>query len=203
VALAKAMTAVALTKGATASASTLTLINGALKIMAWTKMKTAVVVGTVLILAAGTTTVIVKLPSRHPAANQQSEIAAEEAFRQESMARMNEGKQCALAFIMYADDNQNELPKNFDQTKRYFKKGDSSYSNWEIVSTGSLKSITDSTRVMRTILLREKKPRQSPDGTYCKAYAFLDGHVELVSSPDGDFESLEKQRGFLAVPGKN
>jgi RNA polymerase sigma factor (sigma-70 family) len=58
--LAKTATAVAFAKGATASASTLTLIKGALKIMAWTKAKTAVVAGVVVLLAAGTTTVIVK-----------------------------------------------------------------------------------------------------------------------------------------------
>ena len=40
------------------AASTLTLIKGALKIMAWTKTKTAVVVGVVAILAATSTTVI-------------------------------------------------------------------------------------------------------------------------------------------------
>jgi RNA polymerase sigma factor (sigma-70 family) len=52
VALAKAVTATAITKGATASGSTLTLINGALKLMAWSKMKMAVVVGVGLLLAA-------------------------------------------------------------------------------------------------------------------------------------------------------
>ena len=60
VALAKTITAVALAKGATASTSTLTLIKGALKIMAWTKAKTAIVGGVVVLLAAGTTTVMVK-----------------------------------------------------------------------------------------------------------------------------------------------
>ena len=50
VALAKAMTAVAIAKGTAASASTLTLIKGALKIMAWTKMKTAVVAGAAILL---------------------------------------------------------------------------------------------------------------------------------------------------------
>jgi RNA polymerase sigma factor (sigma-70 family) len=43
VALAKSVTAVAIAKGAAASGSTLTLIKGALKIMAWTKAKTAIV----------------------------------------------------------------------------------------------------------------------------------------------------------------
>jgi len=40
--------------------STLTLIKGALKIMAWTKAKTAIVVGASVLLAAGTTTLTVK-----------------------------------------------------------------------------------------------------------------------------------------------
>jgi RNA polymerase sigma factor (sigma-70 family) len=60
VALAKTATTVALAKGAAASTSTLTLIKGALKIMAWTKMKMVIVVGVVVLLAAGTTTVAVK-----------------------------------------------------------------------------------------------------------------------------------------------
>jgi RNA polymerase sigma factor (sigma-70 family) len=59
VALAKSVTAVAIAKGAAASGSTLTLIKGALKIMAWTKMKTAIVVGACVLLTAGTATVIV------------------------------------------------------------------------------------------------------------------------------------------------
>jgi RNA polymerase sigma factor (sigma-70 family) len=57
VALAKSVTAVAIAKGAAASASTLTLIKGALKLMAWTKAKTAIVVGVSVLLTAGTATV--------------------------------------------------------------------------------------------------------------------------------------------------
>ena len=60
VALAKATTAVAMAKGAAASSSTLTLIKGALKLMAWTKAKTAVVAGVGVLLAAGTTTILVE-----------------------------------------------------------------------------------------------------------------------------------------------
>ncbi len=60
VALAKAVTAVALAKGATASISTLTLIKGALKIMAWTKAKMAVAIGASVLFATGTATIIIK-----------------------------------------------------------------------------------------------------------------------------------------------
>jgi RNA polymerase sigma factor (sigma-70 family) len=59
-AFAKTVCAVALVKGATASISTLTLIKGALKIMAWTKAKTAIAVSVGALLAAGTVTVTVE-----------------------------------------------------------------------------------------------------------------------------------------------
>ena len=59
-ALAKSVTTVAVAKGAVASGSTLSLIKGALKLMAWTKAKTAIVAGAAILIAAGTTTVIVK-----------------------------------------------------------------------------------------------------------------------------------------------
>src|SRR6185437_6642031 len=68
-ALAKTITAVAAVKGATASTLTLTLMKGALKIMAWTKTKTAIVTGVVAILALGTTTTIVRYHTQHARAS--------------------------------------------------------------------------------------------------------------------------------------
>ena len=65
VTLTKSITAVAVAKGATISGSTLTLIKSTLKIMAWTKAKTAIVVGASVLLAAGTTTVTVKEVQKH------------------------------------------------------------------------------------------------------------------------------------------
>lgn len=64
---AKTISAVALAKGAAAGGSTLTLVKGALKLMAWTKAKTAIVAGTVVLLAAGTATVTVKTISERKA----------------------------------------------------------------------------------------------------------------------------------------
>ncbi len=60
VALAKSITAVAVTKGAAAGGSTLTLIKGALKIMAWTKAKTIIMVSVAVLFATGTTVVVVE-----------------------------------------------------------------------------------------------------------------------------------------------
>ena len=63
--LASSVTSVALANGATASSSTLALIKGAVKLMAWSQVKTAVVASTVVLLAAGTTTVTIKEIQEH------------------------------------------------------------------------------------------------------------------------------------------
>ena len=60
VGLAVKISAVAMAKGAAAGTATLTLVKGALKIMAWTNMKTAVVIGASILFAVGTTVVIEK-----------------------------------------------------------------------------------------------------------------------------------------------
>jgi len=60
VALAKSVTAVAVAKGAAAGGSTLALIKGALKLMAWAKAKTAIIAGTAIVLATGATPLLVK-----------------------------------------------------------------------------------------------------------------------------------------------
>jgi uncharacterized protein (TIGR03435 family) len=57
--LASSIATVAAAKGVAAGGSTLTLMKGALKLMAWTKAKTAVVTGAAILVAAGTTTVVV------------------------------------------------------------------------------------------------------------------------------------------------
>jgi RNA polymerase sigma factor (sigma-70 family) len=59
VTLAGSVATVAITKGATASGSTLALIKGAMKVVAWTNIKTSVAVGAMIVLAAGTTTALI------------------------------------------------------------------------------------------------------------------------------------------------
>jgi uncharacterized protein (TIGR03435 family) len=59
-ALAKTISAVAVAKGAAAGSSTLTLVKGALKLMAWAKAKTIIVAGVGILFVAGTATITVK-----------------------------------------------------------------------------------------------------------------------------------------------
>ena len=58
--LVKSVTAVAMAKGAAASGSTLTLIKGALKLMVWHNAKTAIITGAAIVVATGTTPLLVK-----------------------------------------------------------------------------------------------------------------------------------------------
>jgi uncharacterized protein (TIGR03435 family) len=58
--LAKSVAAVAAAKGAAASGSVLTLIKGALKIMVWSKVQSAVAVGIAVLLATGTVAVVIE-----------------------------------------------------------------------------------------------------------------------------------------------
>jgi prepilin-type processing-associated H-X9-DG protein len=150
--------------------------------MAWSKTKKVVVAGLVLILAAGTATVLEK----------------KELPRSESIARLDQAKQWALAFILFAEAHGNQLPNSFEQAKAYAPA--LSDSNWEIVRSGDERSFVD---YSKTVLLREKEPKQSANGKFVKVYAFADGHAELISSLDRDFTAMEKQRGFLIRPPKN
>jgi RNA polymerase sigma factor (sigma-70 family) len=60
VGLAKTISVATLAKGAAAGGSTLALAKGAMKLMAWSKMQTAIIVGAVVLLAAGTTAVTIE-----------------------------------------------------------------------------------------------------------------------------------------------
>ena len=60
VTLVQTISVVAVAKGAAAGTATLTIVKGALKFMAWTKVQTAVIAGVVVLLAAGTTTVLIE-----------------------------------------------------------------------------------------------------------------------------------------------
>ncbi len=70
-----------------ASTSTLTLIKGALKIMAWTKAKTAVVTGVVVLFTAGTATVVIE------------KVAREHSLRQ----RLPDGSVLSLDKVSFGD----------------------------------------------------------------------------------------------------
>lgn len=125
-------------------------------------------------------------------------ISPEAAFLQESTNHLNQAIQWGMACRLFAQEHNNRLPENLAQLKDYG--GGIPDTNWEMVSSGSWDNIRNPSA---TILLREKEPRHGPDGTLVKAYTFADGRAQLETSPDGDFTTLEQQRGFLVHPTGN
>jgi hypothetical protein len=125
VALAKTVTAVAMTKGIAASGSTLTLIKGTLKFMAWTKAKTVIVAGVVVLLAAGTiTTLIVKHPHqsnpKNPANQTGFNLGDIAPDKTSFIAQMNSIKTTVIpAFIQYAKEHNDDIPKTMADLQPY------------------------------------------------------------------------------------
>ena len=128
VALARIVTTVGIAKGAAASASTLTLIQGALKIMAWTKAKAAIVVGVIVLLAAGTTTLAVKkLSTSFDPWLEQDKLSQEysETVGRQMEVGMNIPKQKLDAYVngnkAAIDEVRDRAKKNEDEIDNLFQ----------------------------------------------------------------------------------
>jgi RNA polymerase sigma factor (sigma-70 family) len=103
--LAATVTAAA-AKGAAVSGSTLTLVKGALKLMAWAKAKTAIVIGTAAILATGTTAIVVK------------EIAASGGSDGRGPVEMRMKWQAGKKYVMHRETTQTETKPQSKQVQK-------------------------------------------------------------------------------------
>ncbi|HEX4341962.1 MAG TPA: sigma-70 family RNA polymerase sigma factor [Verrucomicrobiae bacterium] len=93
-ALAKSVTAVATMKGSIGLASTLTLVKGTMKTMTWIKIKFAIFVSTVVLLASGAATVAISQTN----ANISDGLTAAEIFKQ--------SKDAYAALSSYSDEGE-------------------------------------------------------------------------------------------------
>jgi RNA polymerase sigma factor (sigma-70 family) len=121
-ALVKIATTAALAKGAAASTSTLALIKGGLKVMAWANAKTALVIGATVLLAAGTTTLLVQsenhdLHSDFPAATWKFAGYREPPDAIETMAWAISKNDAKTMFASLSPDCQREFQEYVAQKK--------------------------------------------------------------------------------------
>jgi hypothetical protein len=127
-------------------------------------------------------------------ARQQPAFPSEEQRLQEhafNIAQMNTAKMSVVGIIMYAADNQDRLPTNFDQASAYLSNPvvATNLNQFEIVYHGSLSNVANPSS---TILIRSTHPWMAL-GQWTKAYGFVDGHSETHSQPDGNFDLWEQQ----------
>ena len=112
---------------------------------------------------------------------------------------MNYAKRWGLAFLLYADKNQDQFPASFDQAAEFFPQdsedaGDLTPDQFEIVYHGTLRALDRN--VSECIVVREKEPRLLPDGTRVKVYGFADGHSERRKEPPEGFDAFERKHIF-------
>jgi hypothetical protein len=145
VALAKTVTAVAIAKGGAASASTLTLIKGALKLMAWTKMKTTVVASVGILLAAGTTVTVLESKAR---ADRKKDFVAYEILHQSLMQKLlarqandSETRRQLEGAWVITDKRLQGNPKFAHYPKNYPHLKTWTLTNWAIVTYDSKSNV--------------------------------------------------------------
>jgi len=96
--------------------------------------------------------------------------------------------------IFEAQEHLPEIPAEVE-----FLIGLASPSDFEMMFRGSL---ADLKSPERTIILKEKEAfNHRADGRSSRTYLFADGHSEIYTPPNGDFETWEKARLF-APPGE-
>jgi RNA polymerase sigma factor (sigma-70 family) len=64
---------------------------------------------------------------------------------------------------------------------------------FEMVYQGSMTNLRGKTNWDDIMVVREKQPWQTSDGKWEKVYGYIDGHVQQVAEPDGNFDAYEQQ----------
>lgn len=134
-----------------------------------------------------------------PNAQRQEILDAEKQQHDVMMQKLDDAKQGVLAFILFADDNQKQFPTNFAQASLYTNTNytEQIESHFDMTYQGSISSITN---VSETIVLKEKQAWQALNGKWMKTYGFADGHAEIRTEPNGNFDDWESKH---TIPSPN
>ena len=174
VALAKSVTAVAIAKGATASISTLTLINGALKIMAYKKtlvvitgIGAALLIGVTLSIPAARKAVLSapeKVVNKIPAFNRHAAL-----LQQMQTVKMSVWP----ALMKFSEEHNGAFPKSMEELRPYLPPGLPAMddNHWRI--TAGNKLAKPKTPEQLTLCEQINQPAGQP-----RIVLYADGHVE-------------------------
>jgi RNA polymerase sigma factor (sigma-70 family) len=130
-------------------------------------------------------------------ARQRANSDAQNQEHEAALRKLNDAKLGMLAFIMFADENQRACPTSFAQVVDYLgTNADLVGTNFDIAYQGSMSDIANPSG---TIVLKEKRPWLATSGEWMKTYGFADGHSEIHTEPDGNFENYEKDHSALPI----
>jgi RNA polymerase sigma factor (sigma-70 family) len=114
-----------------------------------------------------------------------------------ALARMNYTQGWGIAFMLFAQKNDGRMPATLADAAQYYPPESTSAmsvfdpGSFEIVYKGSLNQHAEP---QKTIILREKGAYSTgAQSGFARTYLFADGHTEIHTSPDGNFDVWEKQ----------
>jgi hypothetical protein len=110
-------------------------------------------------------------------------------------------KLLGLDMRIYSREHDNQFPTNLVQLRHQLA-GEFTISGiglgaFEFVDVGSAR--LDHSNIVE---LRERLPRQAPDGTWRRIYGFADGSVQTATSNDGNFDAWEKVNTYSPPPSQ-
>ncbi len=118
--------------------------------------------------------------------------SVEEKQQAFAMLQINTAKQSMLGMILYANDNQDQFPTNFNQAASYYGNDpEMAYhlQQFQIMYHGTLANIANPSSA--TVV--QSFQAFMWHGKWTKAYGFADGHAEMHSDPNGNFDEWEQQ----------
>lgn len=127
----------------------------------------------------------------------------EDAFQAMRIARMTYTKNLSLALLTYASKHGDRYPASFDEASAEIEELTSGSplepSQFEVLFQGSMAQLSNPAQA---IILRERSmhPRRDGQPGFTRCYGFADGHSEFRSSPDGNFDTWEKEHQPILKP---
>jgi RNA polymerase sigma factor (sigma-70 family) len=139
-----------------------------------------------------------------PSAGSTATLEAMEEDRRLAIAGMNYTKQWLLAFLLFSSENHDSFPGSFDEAQSFLPKPAAAETNFttgqfEILYQGPITNITSPAL---TVVMRQKQPRHNSSGRWSRTYGFADGHCEVASTPDGNYDAWEKQHIVAPSPDR-
>lgn len=134
-----------------------------------------------------------------------STLRDEEGLRQSREAAIHLLMNVGVAARVFSTAHGDRLPERFEEMTEALGGPDSPFlgelDRYEFFPQPRRISLEES----QYYLVREKQARRRPDGRWERAYALVDGSVQLLDSPTEDFTQVEIERGGVAtvsaVPG--
>jgi len=143
------------------------------------------------------------------AQTQSAQLSPEDQYQLHQMHMVDAMKQLALAIRIYEGDHSMQTPTNWDQLSQYLAPSTNGFSytyvagkpdfigldNFELMNVGLVNDSTPD-----KLMIRERTPRQNPQGGWGRAYALADGSVQSEFSNDGNFDAFEQQHSVSPPP---